>query len=116
VATGRRSDVAWAPTIPVEPPTVPGWWTELETAEQYETPRWVEGIAAEVRAERIERLHQRCHEVYMAAAGALSADRWKKIQRRRDERDAVWRGGYLVDRTTGREVEHRDCARILGIR
>ena len=95
----------WAP-LPPEPPAV-GWWHELETAEQYETRRWVEGIADGLRAERIERLKGLAHAVDMRAAGAIQAANWERIQRRRDLRGAVRHpGGMLVNQTGAREVFH----------
>jgi hypothetical protein len=78
----------WEP-LPPAPPLV-GWWVELERADAV---AWAEGRVAEqrARAERIDRLRARCHEVDMKAARALSADRWRKIQRRLDERHGVGR-------------------------
>src|SRR5262245_13093737 len=67
----------WAPLPPAPPP--PGWWVHLET------DRWVAGIEADLRAERIERLKALAHRVDMRAAGALARDRWARIQRRGDE-------------------------------
>jgi hypothetical protein len=69
----------WEPQPASSPP--PGWWTELETATRREA-----AAAAELRAVRIEALRARAHEVDMKAAGALSADRWQRIQRRRSQR------------------------------
>src|SRR5215207_8860126 len=99
----------WAPRQP-EPPA-PGWWTELETAEQWETRRWVDGIAAKLRAERIERLRARVHEVDMRAAGALARDQWERIQRRRDRQSAVRHQG-----DAGRLVGCQTRDRAFGLR
>jgi hypothetical protein len=38
----------WTPPPPAQPP--PGWWTLLETAEEWETRRWIERIREERRA------------------------------------------------------------------
>lgn len=58
----------WAP-LPPEPPA-PGWWTELPT----ELDWWVEGIAAELRGRRLERLRAKANEVEVRAATALERD------------------------------------------
>ena len=79
----------WAPLPPAPPP--PGWWVHLET------DRWVAGIEADLRAERIERLKALAHRVDMRAAGALSRDRWDRIWRRHDERRNVHHHGYVDD-------------------
>jgi hypothetical protein len=70
----------WEPATPSPPE--PGWWTQLPTAEQIATDRWVEGIASDLRAERVERLKARAHAVDMKAAGALMADRQRRINGR----------------------------------
>jgi hypothetical protein len=85
--------MSWAP-LPPDPPAA-GWWTQLETADEWETRRWVEGIADGLRAERIERCRQVAHEVDMRVAGALSADRWERMQRRQDERYMVRHPGGM---------------------
>jgi hypothetical protein len=108
--------MAWEPQPASQPP--PGWWTKLETAEQWETRRWVDGIAADLWAERIERLRARVHEVDMKAAGALSRDRWDRIQRRSNQRVVRSYGGYQVESWGARpEVEHSGhWGRVLGVR
>ena len=79
--------MAWAP-LPPDPPPV-AWWTELAAAqEQADLDRFVEGVANEVRAEKIERLQALVHETDMAAAGALARDRWNRIQ------DRAWDIGW----------------------
>ena len=77
----------WSPPVPERPAA--GWWTELSLN------RWVAGVVDEMRiverAERVERLRQRAHEVDMRLAGVLAADRWARIQRRRDPDWDRWR-------------------------
>jgi hypothetical protein len=107
----------WSPR-PSEPPPA-GWWHELETAEQYETRRWVEGIADGLRAERIERLRARIHEVDMKAAGALARDRWERINRRRDGwgAQAGPPPGHGIEARWAGEVENgRPGGSILSVR
>lgn len=108
--------MAWSPPTPAQPPA--GWWTELPT----DTDRWVEGIADGLRAERIERLQGLCHEVYMRAAGALSADRWERMQRRRDgdPRDVAaglrqWQDAHPQDDPVGRELCYHGGGPVLGV-
>jgi hypothetical protein len=96
--------MAWSP-LPPDPPA-PGWWHELPTAEQVATRRWVEGIASDLRAERIERLRALAHALDMKAAGALQGAEWDRIQRRHDLQSAVRYKGMLVNSGGAREVEH----------
>lgn len=110
--------MAWEPTPPDSP--APGWWAERATAaEEAERDRWIEGIADGLRAERIERLRAATHAVDMRAAGALAADRWERIQRRRDRRDLREHpGGIMVNQWGARgEVEHSGAVgRVLDVR
>ena len=85
--------MAWQAQAPPPPP--PGWWCQLETTEQWETRRWIDGVADDLRAERIERLRARAHEIDMRCAGAQARDRWERIQRRQDERYVVRHPGGM---------------------
>jgi hypothetical protein len=117
--------MAWQPLPPVPPAA--GWWTELSL------DRWVAGVAAGMaateRAERAERLRALAHKVDMRCAGALAADRWERIQRRRggmvhdhrmvDDRGFVREhGGFQVDSWGAGhgEIEHHPGGRVLGVR
>ena len=103
--------MAWTPTLPAEPQS-DRWWRD----------RWIyqqEAAAADARrAEKIEQLRARCHEIDMKLAGVLAADRWDRIQRRRDERSVRSHGGYQVDSWGARlEIEHSPPAgKILSVR
>jgi hypothetical protein len=79
---GREPDV-WVSTLPAEPPPVPGWWTAIETREQYETRRWAEGLVDARRAERA------------AVAEARASERSERLRRRVREVDVRLDGvGY----------------------
>lgn len=114
--------MAWTPTLPAEPRS-DRWWHD----------RWIyqqEAVVADARrAERIERCRQLAHEVDMRCAGALSADRWERIQRRRggmvhdhrmvhDQGFVREHGGYQVDSWGATpEIEHSAPAgRVLSVR
>ena len=115
VAVGWLWPEMWAP-LPSEPPA-PGWWHELPAAEQMATDRWVEGIASELRAERIERLKALAHRIDMRAAGALQGAEWDRIQRRRDLQSAIHYKGQLVDSWgAGPEITHHSAGRVLSVR
>ena len=74
-------------------------------------------VAADLRADRIERLRALAHEVDMRAAGALANDRWEQIQRRRDPRSVRSYGGYRVESCgADPEVEHSGGGWVLGVR
>jgi hypothetical protein len=80
----------WISTLPVEPRS-DRWWHDRRTYQQ-------EAAAADARrAEKIEQLRARCHEIDMRLAGVLSADRWERIQRRHDERYVRDYHGYVAD-------------------
>jgi hypothetical protein len=105
----------WEAQPASQPP--PGWWHQLETAGQWETRRWVDGVAAELRAERIERVRAAAHRLDMRAAGALSRDLWERIQRRRDQRDLRSHGGFQVDSWGARpEISRHGGGRVLSVR
>jgi hypothetical protein len=72
--------MAWIPTLPAKPRS-DRWWHDVWIYQQ-------DAAAADARrAERIEQLRARCHELDMKLAGVLAVDRWDRIQRRRDQRD-----------------------------
>jgi hypothetical protein len=102
--------MAWTPTLPAEPRS-DRWWHDVWIYEQ-------EAVVADARrAERIERLRARVHEIDMRIAGAQSADRWRRIQRRRDQRDVRSHGGYRDESWRGLPVEHSaPLGRILSVR
>jgi hypothetical protein len=93
---------------PLPEPPAKGWWTELKAAaEEAEFDQWVDEIAADLRAERIEGLKALAHRVDMRCAGAVARDQWERSQRRAELRGAVRHpGGMLVNQTGAREVEH----------
>jgi hypothetical protein len=103
--------MAWTPTLPAEPRS-DRWWHDVWIYQQ-------EAVVADARrAERIERLRARAHQVDMMAARSLSADRWERIQRRRDQRDVRSHRGFQVDSWGARpEVEHSaPIGRVLSVR
>jgi hypothetical protein len=107
----------WAPRPPERP--APGWWTELaEARERAELDQWIEGIAADMRAEKLERLEALRHRIQMRASGALQAAEWNRIQRRRDQRSVRSHGGYLVESAGySPEIERSGHAgRVLDVR
>jgi hypothetical protein len=104
--------VAWTPTLPAEPPTVPGWWTELSFN------RWVAGVAAEIRdreelaeqAKRQRRLRRRVERIDEQILLALSRDEARRHLRRH---------GVPYESRSARpeEVEHfTRTGRILSVR
>jgi hypothetical protein len=102
--------MAWTPTLPAEP-RGDRWWHDVWVYQQEAA------VADARRAERIERLQVRCHEIDMKLASVLAADRWDRIQRRRDERSAGSRGGDESELWRGLPVEHsRHAGQILSIR
>jgi hypothetical protein len=106
----------WQPQLP-DDPIVAGWWAEAETAREWETRRRADGIADEVRAERIERLRRRVHKLDMALAGAQSADRWRRIQRWYEQRSAGSYGDDDPRSWRGLPVEHAGAGGwILSVR
>ena len=99
----------WTSTLP-DDPIVARWWRDRERQIRGEQIRREVTVAAELRAERIERCRQLAHRVDMRAAGALSRDRRARIERRRDERSSRAYGGY-------EPVEHSAHAgRVLNVR
>jgi hypothetical protein len=98
--------MAWCPPAP--PPPEPGWWHELPT----DLDRWVEGISAELRAERVGRLKALAREIEVRAAAALE----------RDHREKMWRhsrngwSGDFESWGARSEVEHRGGGRVLSVR
>jgi hypothetical protein len=103
--------MAWTPTLPTEPRS-DRWWHDVWIYQQEAA------VADARRAERIERLRARVHEIDMKVAGAQSRDRWRRIQRRRDQREVRSHGGYRVESWGARpEVEHSaPLGRILSVR
>ena len=100
----------WTSTLP-DDPIVAGWWAEREQRAQQEA-----AVADARRAERIEHLHRRCHELDMKLAGVLSADRWRRIQRRGEQRSAGSHG-YESELWRGLPVEHSAApGRIQSVR
>ena len=101
--------MAWPPTLPAEP-RGDRWWNDVWIYQQEAA------VADARRAERIEQLHRRCHELDMKLAGVLSADRWRRIQRRGEQRSAGSHG-YESELWRGLPVEHSAApGRILSVR
>jgi hypothetical protein len=111
--------MAWSPILPAEPRS-DRWWHDRWIYEQEAA------VADARRAERIEQLRATVHRLDMKIAGALSRDRWRRIERRHwelngpDERTPVsWRryqdeapaGGR---RAGGPEPGHGTEARFAG--
>jgi hypothetical protein len=100
----------WVPTLPAEPPTVPGWWTELSFN------RWVAGVAAEMRAaeelaeqaKRLRRLRRRVERVDEQMVLASGAS---------DARRTASRHGIPYERSARLPVEHSaEFGRVLRLR
>jgi len=91
--------MAWTPTLPAEP-RGDRWWNDVWIYQQEAA------VADARRAERIEQLHRRCHELDMKLAGALQGAEWNRIQRRRDLQGAIRYKGMLINSGGAREIEH----------
>jgi hypothetical protein len=102
--------MAWSSTLPAEPRS-DRWWHDVWIYQQEAA------VADARRAERIEALRARVHEVDMKLAGAQSRDRQRRIQRWFDQREVRSHGGYRVESWGARgEVEHAPLGRILAVR
>jgi hypothetical protein len=108
--------MAWSPPVP-DPPQL-GWWTEMKVAaEDREFRRWVERVATEVRAKRIERLRARVDKIDTSLARAtLPADRRASFDRGY-EQSVRSRGGDEAESWRGLPVEHsHHVGRVLSVR
>jgi hypothetical protein len=102
--------MAWTPTLPAEPRT-DRWWHDVWIYQQEAA------VADARRAERIEALRARVHEIDMRLAGAQSAERWRRIQRRRCQREVRSHGGYRVESWgAAPRLKYSSGGRILSVR
>ena len=109
--------MAWVSTLPADPVVAASWRRVAEREEAEAAAREAE-LAATQLADRVERLQAKVHRIDMKLAGALSRDRWNKIQRRFDQQSVRSHGGYLVESAGySPEIEHSaHWGQILSVR